>query len=217
MSNMLISIVDACNCIEQNKPCRIDEDVLLMDPFAYREIRGRWQSPPPRDVTIQGFWLEVDSRNANEVSDVKVMLYLVYKHSHMNIGPLDDNSYSYLLEGNKYNVALWRRLGKAINHNPTLIQFDGTKRYGRIQPGHPVTKCLQEFHTELKNNKSFESLCLRQMGFEMFDLRFHLQHNKNMKYLTLGSDDLDEEARMNFLLRLGLGEEVDDSEFDNLL
>jgi hypothetical protein len=88
------------------------------------------------------------------------------------------------------SVALWRRLGRAINSNPTLTCLDLylCKHFREIAPSdHPLNGCIRAFYNELKQNKSIVQLSLHQVEYILpsFDLVYFLHHNTNMKDLTL--------------------------------
>lgn len=91
------------------------------------------------------------------------------------------------------NWTEWRRLGRAVNSNPTIrcltIRNDPHRFLNDHRFVEQRARCLEAFYTELKNNKTIEQLHFLHIGdfsrSSSLGLISFLQNNTNLKNLTI--------------------------------
>jgi hypothetical protein len=91
------------------------------------------------------------------------------------------------------NWTEWRRLGRAVNSNPTIrcltIRIDPHRFLNDHRFVERRARCLEAFYTELKNNKTIEHLNFLPRGdflrSSSLGLIFFLQNNTNLKNLSI--------------------------------
>jgi hypothetical protein len=96
-------------------------------------------------------------------------------------------------ENDDIDVVGWRRFGRAIGNNSTILEmkiiYDEFDYDGGI---HPAADGFEALYDELKNNTSIEKFELSypmDQILSVFDLAHFMQNNTSIKVLTLGSAD----------------------------